>query len=119
LANYLLQGDKGFNVLDLFELLELLSLELIDMVNWQSWQVWDLLQNQAQLPEYLDMILSMATPAQYLHLFELLNPIHRTLDFWCGHAGTCQGLSANRHLESANLVSYPRSVASPFKNHSV
>ncbi|AFY69654.1 Methyltransferase type 12 [Thalassoporum mexicanum PCC 7367] len=90
LANYLLQGDKGFNVLDLFELLAGAELELIDMVNWQSWQVLDLIQNQTQMPEYLEMVLSMATQEQYLHLFELLNPIHRTLDFWCGHVGVGQ-----------------------------
>jgi hypothetical protein len=75
----LLQGDKGFNVLDLFELLTNSELELIDMVNWQSWQVLDLIKNQAQMPEYLEMLLSVATPS---HIYTCLSCSTQFIALW-------------------------------------
>jgi 2-polyprenyl-3-methyl-5-hydroxy-6-metoxy-1,4-benzoquinol methylase len=85
MVNFLMQGDKGFNILDMFELLGKADLEFISMVNWKYWDVLDLFKDRQQIPEYLDMVLSIATEEQKLHIYELMHPVHRLLDFWCGH----------------------------------
>lgn len=85
LSNFLLPGDKGFNILDMFELIGEAELEFISMVNWKYWDILDLFKDRQQIPEYLDMVLSIATEEQKLHIYELMHPVHRLLDFWCGH----------------------------------
>ncbi|NJM28673.1 MAG: class I SAM-dependent methyltransferase [Pseudanabaena sp. RU_4_16] len=85
LSNFLLPGDKGFNILDMFALIGEAELEFISMVNWKYWDVLDLFKDRQQIPEYLDMVLSIATEEQKLHIYELMHPVHRLLDFWCGH----------------------------------
>ncbi len=88
LANYMLQGDRGFTINDLFAMLERSQLEFIAMVNWRQWEITQLFQNPDDLPAFVAMGLSEATPEEQLHLFELLHPVHRLLDFWCGHPRT-------------------------------
>lgn len=44
-----------------------------------------LFKERDNLPAFLAMSLPEATTQGWLHLFELLHPIHRLLDFWCGH----------------------------------
>jgi ubiquinone/menaquinone biosynthesis C-methylase UbiE len=85
LSNFLLPGDKGFNILEMFEMIEAADLEFISMVNWKYWDVLDLFKDRQLIPEYLDMVLSIASDAQKLHIYELIQPVHRLLDFWCGH----------------------------------
>ena len=85
LMNYLFQGDKGYTISDLFTALRAADLEFISMVNWQQWKLMDLFKDPDNLPVFLSISLPETSVEQQLHLFELLHPIHRLLDFWCGH----------------------------------
>ena len=85
LMNYLFQGDKGYEILDLFEMLSLADLEFISMVNWREWDFRDLFKEPNDLPVFLDLSLPDLSIEDRLRMYELLNPIHRLLDFWCGH----------------------------------
>ncbi|MGC9505973.1 class I SAM-dependent methyltransferase [Baaleninema sp.] len=89
-ANYLLREDKGFTVPQLFEMLHAAELEFISMVNWRQWNPLDLFANPDDLPAFLGMSLPETSIAERLHLYELIHPIHRLLDFWCGRPGTVQ-----------------------------
>lgn len=84
LANYLLEGDKGWTILELFEAIESVGLELISMVNWREWDLLSLFNDIGELPFDVMISLSDQSIAQQLHLYELLNPRHRLLDVWCG-----------------------------------
>jgi 2-polyprenyl-3-methyl-5-hydroxy-6-metoxy-1,4-benzoquinol methylase len=85
LANYLLQGDKGSTIPELFSALRAADLEFISMVNWRQWELMDLFKNPDDLPVFLGLTLPEISVEERLHLFELLHPIHRLVDFWCGH----------------------------------
>ncbi|MFB2935474.1 class I SAM-dependent methyltransferase [Aerosakkonemataceae cyanobacterium BLCC-F154] len=85
LANLLLQGDKGFNIPQMFAALRSADLEFISMVNWQGWDVMDLFKNSEKLPAKLEERLPKFSQEERLHLFELLHSTYRLLDFWCGH----------------------------------
>jgi ubiquinone/menaquinone biosynthesis C-methylase UbiE len=90
LMNYLFQGDKGYTIPDLFTALRVADLEFISMVNWRQWKLMDLFKEPDNLPVFLAMSLPDISVEQQLHLFELLHPIHRLLDFWCGHPNQAQ-----------------------------
>jgi len=90
LANYLLQGDKGYTIPEMFSALEAAGLEFISMVNWQQWELMDLFKEPDNLPVFLGLSLPEASIEQRLHLYELLNPVYRLLDFWCGHPNQAQ-----------------------------
>src|SRR6476469_2358757 len=85
LMNYLLQGDKGYTIPEAFAILRAANLELVSMVNWRHWEVTDLFKDSNNLPAFLEMSLPEISVEDRLHLFELLHPIHRLIDFWCGH----------------------------------
>jgi 2-polyprenyl-3-methyl-5-hydroxy-6-metoxy-1,4-benzoquinol methylase len=85
LMNYLFQGDKGWTIPDLFTALRTADLEFISMVNWREWELLDLFADADNLPAFWAMSLPEVPTEQRLQLFELLHPIHRLLDFWCGH----------------------------------
>ncbi len=85
LANYLLQGDKGFTLADFFGLLDATGLEFINMVNWHQWQLSGLFKDSQNLPAFLAMSLPDTPIETKLQLFELIHPRHRLLDLWCGH----------------------------------
>ncbi len=85
LSNHLLLGDKGTTIPQLFSALNAADLEFIDMVNWRRWELMDLFKNPDDLPAFLGMSLPEISVEERLRLFELLHPIHRLLDFWCGH----------------------------------
>lgn len=87
LMNYLLQGDKGYTIPDLFAALRRSHLEFVSMVNWRRWELLDLFQDASNLPMFWAMSLPEISIEQRLHLFDLMHPIHRLLDFWCGHPG--------------------------------
>jgi 2-polyprenyl-3-methyl-5-hydroxy-6-metoxy-1,4-benzoquinol methylase len=87
LANYLLQGDKGYTIADLFAALRVADLEFISMVNWCNWEILNLFKDTENLPIFWAMSLPETSIEQRLQLFELLHPAHRLLDFWCGHPG--------------------------------
>jgi 2-polyprenyl-3-methyl-5-hydroxy-6-metoxy-1,4-benzoquinol methylase len=90
LDNHLLQGDKGSTIPELFSALRTADLELISMVNWRQWELRDLFNNPDDLPVFLGLSLPEISLEERLHLFELLHPIHRLLDFWCGHPNQSQ-----------------------------
>jgi 2-polyprenyl-3-methyl-5-hydroxy-6-metoxy-1,4-benzoquinol methylase len=90
LANYLLQGDKGSTIPEMFSALRAADLELISMVNSRQWNLMDLFKEPDDLPVFLAMSLPDSSIEEQLHLYELLNPIHRLLDFWCGHPNEAQ-----------------------------
>lgn len=84
LANYLLLGDKGYTVPEVFSALRAADLEFISMVSWRLWDLTDLFKEPNNIPAFLAMSLPDITVEQRLHLFELLHPVHRLIDFWCG-----------------------------------
>jgi SAM-dependent methyltransferase len=90
LMNYLFQGDKGYTIPDLFTALRAANLEFISMVNWRQWNLINLFQEPDNLPMLLAISLPEISVEQQLHLFELLHPMHRLLDFWCGHPDQAQ-----------------------------
>ncbi|MEG4516379.1 MULTISPECIES: methyltransferase domain-containing protein [unclassified Microcoleus] len=84
LANYLLLGDKGYTVPEVFSALRAADLEFISMVSWRLWDLTDLFKEPNNIPAFLAMSLPDIPVEQRLHLFELLHPVHRLIDFWCG-----------------------------------
>ncbi len=88
LSNYLLLGDKGCSVPELFALLRASDLDFISMVAWRRWELMDLFKDPDDLPAFLAMSLPETSVEERLHLFELLHPQHRLFDFWCGNPGT-------------------------------
>jgi 2-polyprenyl-3-methyl-5-hydroxy-6-metoxy-1,4-benzoquinol methylase len=90
LANYMLQGDKGYTIPDLFSALRGADLEFISMVRWRLWDVMELFTDTDNLPMFWAMSLPELSVEQKLHIFELMCPVHRLLDFWCGHPGATQ-----------------------------
>ncbi|PIG92867.1 methyltransferase domain-containing protein [Gloeocapsopsis sp. IPPAS B-1203] len=85
LMNYLFQGDKGYTIPELFAALRTAELEFISMINWRQWNLMDLFKEPNNLPAFLAISLPEATVEEQLTLFELLHPMHRLIDFWCGH----------------------------------
>lgn len=84
-TNFLLLSDKGYSIPDLFAMLEQSQLRLISMVNWRQWDVAELFQDPENLPAFWSMSLAEADLRDQMHVFELLHPVHRLLDFWCTH----------------------------------
>jgi SAM-dependent methyltransferase len=82
LLNYLLRGDRGYSIPDLFEALGQSDLNFLSMVQWRDWEVMDLFEDPENLPLIWQMGLFEMTIDQRLHTYELLNPVHRLLDFW-------------------------------------
>ncbi len=87
LVDYLLLGDKGFTIPDLFALLSQTDMELVNLVNWPQWELSSLFQDPNHLPELLQSKLPTLSLADRLHLYELFNPVHRLIDFWCVQPG--------------------------------
>jgi len=85
LANHLLRGDRGFRVNDMFRLLAMSGLKFISLVDHAFWQIDDLFISAEAIPDFIRMAQAMANPQELLYLYELLNPAHRLLDFYCGH----------------------------------
>ena len=85
LSNYLLIGDKGYTIPEVFAALKSANLEFISMLKWRQWEILDLFKSEDELPVFLGVGLSEISVEERLHLFELLQPMHRLLDFWCGH----------------------------------
>ncbi len=85
LTNYLQQGDRGYEIPDMFAAIAQAGLEFISMVNWQQWNLLDLFTDLDDLPTFWAMSLPAMSVEEQLQVFELLHPIHASLDFWCGH----------------------------------
>src|SRR4028119_1778075 len=69
----------------MFSAIRAAELEFISMVNWRQWGLMSLFKEPDNLPAFLAMSFPETTIEEQLHLFELLHPVHRLLDFWCGH----------------------------------
>jgi hypothetical protein len=85
--NHLMQSDKAITTLQMFEMLNAANLELISMVDWKNWNLATLFNNPKKIPHYFNSILSSYSNELKLHACELLHPVARLLDFWCGHPG--------------------------------
>ncbi len=85
--NFLFIGDTGFTIPEMFHLIRQADLEFVSMVNWRQWDVVDLFKDPDNLPLVWGLSLAEATIEEKLHLYELLHPVHRLLDFWCTHPG--------------------------------
>lgn len=90
LMNHLLQEDKGYTITELFTALRAADLEFISMLNWRQWKLTDLFQDPDNLPVFLAISLPEISVEKELRLFELLHPVNRLLDFWCGHPNQAQ-----------------------------
>ncbi|NQE36442.1 class I SAM-dependent methyltransferase [Microcoleus asticus] len=90
MANYLLVGDKGCTIPEMFAMLRGADLEFISMVAWRRWELMDLFKDPDDLPPFLAMSLPEASLEEQLHLFDLLHPLHRLFDFWCGNPDRAQ-----------------------------
>ncbi|MCH9055869.1 class I SAM-dependent methyltransferase [Synechococcus sp. PCC 6716] len=88
LANHLLVGDKGSTIPEMFAYLAAADLEFISMVNWRHWNLLDLFRDPENLPTFLALSLPDVPLQVQLEMYELIHPVHRLLDFWCGHGGT-------------------------------
>lgn len=88
--NYFNLGNKGYTVPEMFSLLRTADLEFVSMVNWSQWELMDIFIDPDNLPVFLGMSLPDLSIEERLHLFELFHPIHRLLDFWCGHSNAAQ-----------------------------
>jgi 2-polyprenyl-3-methyl-5-hydroxy-6-metoxy-1,4-benzoquinol methylase len=87
LMNLLLQNDQGFTIPEMFSLLQNVDLEFISMVNWAQWNLADLFQVAPSLLAVYGLHPTQLSESDRLHLFELFQPVHRLLDFWCGRPG--------------------------------
>ena len=90
MANYLLVGDKGCTIPEVFAMLRGADLEFISMVAWRRWELMDLFKEPDDLPPFLAMSLPEASLEERLHLFDLFHPLHRLFDFWCGNPARTQ-----------------------------
>lgn len=86
LANYLLKGDRGYTIPEMFAALRAAQLEFVSMVHWRHWDLMSLFKDPENLPIFLGMSLPELSIEEQLHFFELLNPRNRLIDFWCARS---------------------------------
>lgn len=84
LANHLLKGDKGWRLPEFFDSLQIADLEFSGMVNWWQWDLIALFNDINELPIEIAMGLADKSLEEQLALFELLHPVYRLLDLYCG-----------------------------------
>jgi len=94
LMNYLFQGDRGYTIPEMFSALRSADLEFVSMVNWRRWDLLDLFKEQDNLPAFLAMSLPEISVEERLHLFELLHPVNRLIDFWCARPNQAESFVA-------------------------
>ena len=87
MMNHLFRGDTGVTMADFSAFLQRAELEFINMLEWRQWNLADLFKNIEDLPIAVALGIAEMTLEEQLHLFELLHPIHRLLDGYCGHPG--------------------------------
>ncbi|MEG4488605.1 methyltransferase domain-containing protein [Microcoleus sp. D2_18a_B4] len=90
MVNYLFVGDKGFTIPEVFAMLRGADLEFISMVDWRRWELMDLFKYPDDLPPFWAMSLPETSMEERLYLFDLLHPVHRLFDFWCGNPDRTQ-----------------------------
>lgn len=87
LANYLLRGDTGITMADYSTIMKKAGLEFISMVNWRQWNVDKLFKSRKEMPERVANQIAAMDAEEKLEVFELLHPVNRLLDVYCGHPG--------------------------------
>lgn len=102
LRDFLVQGDKGFTIPEMFACLKKAELQFIKMVNWQQWEFLDLFKDSDNPLASLAFILPEMSEEEQLHLFQLFQPIHRLLDFWCCHPENKINEISTEKWQSAN-----------------
>ncbi|MFS8924487.1 class I SAM-dependent methyltransferase [Synechococcus sp. B60.1] len=85
LNNYLLANDKGFTIPEVFGMLQQAGLGFLSLVDMPDWSVESLFK---QVPEFVRQRLETLSVMERLHLYELIRPAHRLIDFWAEHAGS-------------------------------
>jgi 2-polyprenyl-3-methyl-5-hydroxy-6-metoxy-1,4-benzoquinol methylase len=85
LMNYVMQEDKGYTMPEVFQMLRSANLEFIGTIAPADWRWQNLFPRE--IPEHFANFLTAASPEQNLHAYELLHPVNRLIDFWCGHSG--------------------------------
>ncbi len=88
MMNYIMHEDKGYTIPELFQMLRSADLEFISMTEPEVWHLPDLFTNS--MPDKFIEFFHNALPEQKLHAYELLHPVNRLLDIWCGHSGRSQ-----------------------------
>jgi SAM-dependent methyltransferase len=120
MMNYLFQGDQGFTVPQMFQALNEVGLEFINMIDWRGWNLDDLFNDPDNLPTFLALSIPEATPEEKLSIFELLHPIHRLLDFWCGHCDVVKDVISIEDLtdedwQNVKIYLHPQLKTDEFK----
>jgi ubiquinone/menaquinone biosynthesis C-methylase UbiE len=87
LMNYLFRGDVGITMRQFSEIMARAEVEFIHMVHWRQWNLEELFKNLEELPLAVALNIAEMTLEEQLYLFELLHPVHRLLDLYCGHPG--------------------------------
>ncbi len=121
LMNYLIVNDQGYTIPEMFEALNQADLEFISMTNWREWELKTLFKQPDNLPDGVEYCLNEASQQEKLALYELLNPIHRLLDFWCGHPDTGINFTPvseweNTDWENAKIYLHPQLKDEPWQN---
>jgi len=120
LMNFLFQGDTGYTINDMFSALKSADLDFVEMTNWRQWDLMNLFKAPDNLPAFLAMGLLEISTEERLHFFELLHPVHRLLDFWCGHPQVAHPFIAvsewsDSHWENATVYLHPQLNTSELK----
>lgn len=124
LANHLLRGDKGLTIPEFLSTLKEANLEFISMVNWWQWNLIELFKDFSELPISIGFAFADKTIEEQLHLFELIHPIHRLLDVWCGHPGQTPTYApvsqwTDAQWQSATVYMNPQLKTDAFKDELV
>jgi hypothetical protein len=90
------------------------------MVNWREWNLPNLFSDRDKLPPSIRQNLFEKSLEEQLHLFELLNPVHRLLDIWCGNLGELRVYTpvkdwTESHWRNAKVALHPLLSTSDFK----
>ncbi|MBL1211284.1 class I SAM-dependent methyltransferase [Geminocystis sp. GBBB08] len=121
LMNYLIQNDKGYTIPQIFEILQASQLQFLTMTNWRHWDISNLFNDRNNLPTVWELILENAFEEEKLHFFELLNPIHRLIDFWCIHDNSFNSFKSlstwdQKDWQQAKIQLHPQLKSSAIKD---
>ncbi|NER39228.1 MAG: methyltransferase domain-containing protein [Oscillatoria sp. SIO1A7] len=105
IRDFLLQGDRGYTIPEMFAAIRQAGLEFLGMVNEQQWRFLDLFEDSDDPLAFLAFTLPEMPEEERLHLFELFHPVHRLLDFWCDRSGA---RGANISLADCSLAEWQK-----------
>ncbi|MDB9525483.1 methyltransferase domain-containing protein [Oscillatoria sp. CS-180] len=119
-ANFLLRGDKGTTMQAFSTMLQQAGLEFVSMVDWRTWNLEMLFKDLTDLPLAIALTMAEMSLEKQLHLFDLLHPVHRLLDLYCGHPGQAQARLpliewSDQQWKTARVHLHPQLKTSAFK----